>query len=386
MVVRRVIMCRTRPVLEFDYDVTSGKAVGSGKILDLQRLPLELIAHGKPAVYASRIDAWWRDRAIPSTRDGIHTVLQVLGLPSTTALLNRSRGLSLSDQYWVKDADSDERWEDVNFFHNPFDEELGHTLLTSFSSSRDVDFDVPDSSTGGDLPKRWTVLPDGRRALVKAGRSQQEPVNEVIADGLCARLGIEAVPYWLGEQDNRLVSLCADMLGDREELVSAWPLLQSVKERNGLSAKDQWLEAAQSFGCPTESIQRATDDWLVIDWLMRNVDRHYNNFGLIRDIETLEIRPAPIFDTGTSLWTGELHVDNRDYYARPFYRALNKPTARRQLGLVSDWSRYDFDALAGWPEEVADILVCQAALSASRADAIGDALKTKIETAKRYQA
>ena len=49
---RRIIMCRRHPVLAFDYDPSSGKAVGSGRILDCSRLPLELISHGKPAIYA----------------------------------------------------------------------------------------------------------------------------------------------------------------------------------------------------------------------------------------------------------------------------------------------------------------------------------------------
>ncbi|MBT1173167.1 hypothetical protein JS528_07345 [Bifidobacterium sp. MA2] len=79
---RRVIMCRTRPVLEFDYDRRSSYAVGVGTIIDHARLPLELITHGKDAVYARRIDAWWSHRAIPTTRDGIRRALDVMGIPN----------------------------------------------------------------------------------------------------------------------------------------------------------------------------------------------------------------------------------------------------------------------------------------------------------------
>ena len=62
---------------------------------------------------------------------------------------------------------------------------------------------------------------------------------------------------------------------------------------------------------------------------MRNIDRHYNNFGLVRDVETLRVRPAPLFDTGASLWCGELAIDNRDYKAKPFY-ATYKDVYKRQ--------------------------------------------------------
>ena len=77
---RRIIMCRRHPVLAFDDDPSSGKAVGSGRILDCSRLPLELISHGKPAIYAKSIDAWWRRRAIPPTRDGIRGILDSMGI------------------------------------------------------------------------------------------------------------------------------------------------------------------------------------------------------------------------------------------------------------------------------------------------------------------
>ena len=162
---RRIIMCRRHPVLAFDYDPSSGKAVGSGRILDCSRLPLELISHGKPAIYAKSIDAWWRRRAIPPTRDGIRGILDSMGIRSAVELLNRSHGLSLSDQYWVKPESSDLEWDTVNFFTNPFDEELGRTLLTARSSSHRFSLNAPDASTGGDLPKRWTIAGDGTRIL-----------------------------------------------------------------------------------------------------------------------------------------------------------------------------------------------------------------------------
>ena len=42
---------------------------------------------------------------------------------------------------------------------------------------------------------------------------------------------------------------------------------------------------------------------IVLDFLIGNEDRHFNNFGLIRNAVTLEwIGVAPIFDCGTSLW------------------------------------------------------------------------------------
>ena len=42
---------------------------------------------------------------------------------------------------------------------------------------------------------------------------------------------------------------------------------------------------------------------IVLDFIIANEDRHFNNFGLVRNAVTLEwIGAAPIFDCGTSLW------------------------------------------------------------------------------------
>ncbi|KFI41918.1 HipA domain-containing protein [Bifidobacterium biavatii] len=381
---QRLIMCREHPVVLFDYDRRTGHAAGVGTVLDRERLPLELITHGKEALFARQIDGWWTHRAIPSTRDGIRRVLDVMGVRSTVELLNKSLGLSLSDQYWVKPADSNIQWGQVNFFHNPFDEDLGRLLLTSYSSSHVFSFNAPDASTGGDLPKRWTIRPaDGMRVLIKGGRTGQEPVNEVIASRLADRLGIPSVKYSLGEYDNRLVCSCAEMLGDSEELVSAWQLLGSVKRNNRLSMRDQWEHCSVMFGCDRESIRNATDDWLLVDYLMRNTDRHYNNFGVIRDVETMQVRPAPLFDTGASLWCGELHIDNRDYKTKPFYATYKTPTARRQLHLVSSWERYDLHALSDWPDEVAHRLSLTGMIGPARIDAICCTLRQRIEDVNR---
>ncbi|MDU3798994.1 MAG: toxin HipA [Bifidobacterium breve] len=325
---RKLIMCGDHPVLAFEYDPESGRACSSGEVLDHDRLPLEFTTHGKSALYAKRIDEWWRSRAIPSTRDGIRRVLESLGAASTGELLDRTYGLSLSDQYWVRREDDPVEWKDVNFFDNPFDEALGEILLTSYSSSHDISLNVPDVSTGGDLPKRWTIdRATGRRLLVKSGRTGQEPMNEVIASRLCMRLGVPAVRYSLARNGNRLVSTCADMLSNHEELVSAWQVLQNI--------------------------------------------------------ETLAVRPAPIYDTGASLWSGELDVDDRDWFAKPFYSATGRPSALRQLKLVEDWGRFDLDALSGWPDEVAHELSRMRMFAPERLDAIRVQLVKRIGMLRR---
>ena len=59
---------------------------------------------------------------------------------------------------------------------------------------------------------------------------------------------------------------------------------------------------------------------LVFDALIYNEDRHFGNFGLLRNNHTGEIiAPAPIFDNGLSLFNYAMPDDfkNLSAYARP---------------------------------------------------------------------
>ena len=45
---------------------------------------------------------WWKDRAIPKTRNGAKSALQRLGYESTNSALIDNLALSLSDCYWIQ--------------------------------------------------------------------------------------------------------------------------------------------------------------------------------------------------------------------------------------------------------------------------------------------
>lgn len=93
----------------------------------------------------------------------------------------------------------------------------------------------------------------------------------------------------------------------------------------------------------------------ILDFLIMNDDRHLNNFGIIRDVNTLKwIGVAPIFDNGQSLNVihysdEELHVasEGRFFYEiKPFDEIIK---------VVKDIKRIDIDALDGivcWFDEL----------------------------------
>ena len=128
----------------------------------------------------------------------------------------------------------------------------------------------------------------------------QQPFNEVAATIVARRLGIPHVPYTLLWDDGVPYSVCEDFITPDTELVTAWRVMRFVKKDNSTSVYRHYLNCCDALGAP--GVERAVDQMIVLDYLIANEDRHQNNFGLIRDANTLEwIGAAPIFDSGSSL-------------------------------------------------------------------------------------
>lgn len=167
------------------------------------------------------LNTWWSHRSIPASRDNLQPFLSQSGLETPAALVVATRGLSLSDCYWIRPVGSDLRWDDVNCYDNDFSEDLGRSLFGE-DIAVDISLKTPDASTDGRLKKRWSVM-DGSRFLIKAGSPpfHQEPYNETIASEIMRRLGIDGVDYRVDHSDRDPVSICRDFADPDNEFVSA---------------------------------------------------------------------------------------------------------------------------------------------------------------------
>ena len=292
-----------------------------------------------------RLIEWWGSRRIPDSRPGIEKNLKALSLSSTRELTEYNHGLSLSDQYWMKDCDDETRWQDINFFNNPFDDRVGKLLfggMTNASESRgnilqtqEYDLHVPDNTSDGNLPKRWAIL-GGIRSLIKGGSFlEQEPYNEIIACDLYSRLldSHEFVPYRLFEDSGAICSLCPNMLSDEEEYVPALYVDRLLPYREGEGSYEHYIRCCEHLGIADAEV--CLSKMLACDYLLANFDRHYRNFGIIRNVESLECRMAPLFDSGSSLWCNKrtLSEGSLAYTSLPF---VGDPLL--QVKLVRDYS------------------------------------------------
>ena len=78
-----------------------------------------------------------------------------------------------------------------------------------------------------------------------------------------------------------------------------------------------------------EQIEKQICEMLVVDSIVANTDRHFNNFGFLRNADTLEWEGlAPVFDTGTSMFHDSSIYDLKNGIAAIPYKVVAKPFAK----------------------------------------------------------
>ena len=279
------------------------------EIYNIEYAPLAVFnaSKNRSSSLTKTVNDWFRSRGIPSWRKDLEKLLDKLGVSSSVELLNKYYGLSLSDQYWLKDVNSAVKWDDINFFTNDFEYEayLDASLDSSSKSIVSLDkniFKSPNNTTDGMLQKGW-IIESGKRVLVKGTytSNKEEPINEYLASQICKRLGFDYCNYEVEWSDKtKLISKCNDFINENEELISAYDIYNSEKKPNNISDYEFYIQILEKHNVP--NARENMENLFILDYLMLNNDRHLKNFGIIRNVNTLKWeKVAPIFDTGESM-------------------------------------------------------------------------------------
>ena len=376
-------MCRDRELLDFEVDPRTG-IVESVRVLVEACLAsgpkaLPFVGVGEVAgSLESDVQHLLRRRALAQRRPDLPMILEAMGVESPTELAVLSRGCSLADQFWYRPMGSTLRWSDVNFFDNDFSDDIGDLLFGTNVKNSGFDLSSPDNTSDGNLKKRWKII-DGKRCLLKSGSNpySQQTFNEVIASKIMERLGIDHVPYSVTWINDEPYSVCEDFVTKDAELISAWRVLQLRTKANHESEYLHYVNICRELGI---DIVSSLDKMIVLDYIIANEDRHFNNFGLLRDANTLEwIGAAPIFDSGTSLWYDRLtsRIPINGVNCKPF-----KKTHGEQLKLVSSLEWFEASKLDGIEDEILEVFSDDKAaqyIDTERAKTIAAEVRNRIE-------
>lgn len=144
-------------LISFDIDNKLGFTITDVKVLTNNKeiLPVKL----QNKVSAELIEDFIKSRIIPKNRAFVQTILESAGLNinDRKAIIDVSKGLSLTDSYWIV-QDNNLKFKDYNLFDNDFSKILSLIAFTGYSSKISELITSPEFTTNGMLPKAWRKI------------------------------------------------------------------------------------------------------------------------------------------------------------------------------------------------------------------------------------
>jgi len=256
------------------------------------------------------IARWLKRRLIPKNRAFVKEILETLGVREgdTKGLIDICKGLSLNDSYWIVPENFDGIFAQYNLYENRFSEILSLVAYTGVGQSKEAFTTSPELTTNGMLPKGWRLMESDGIYLYKGGTSGaantgNEPYSEYYACQIAAAMGLNVVPYDLENWKGMLASKCKLFT----DIDTAFVPIGHIVRQGGLPA---CVDFYKTLG---ESAWESMCSMLVFDAVIYNEDRHFGNFGILRNNQTGEIMGmAPLFDHGLALFNYAMPSDFLD--------------------------------------------------------------------------
>lgn len=264
------------------------------------------------------IEAFLSGRVLDSSRTNARLLKKALGIHESKDeyVSLYAYGACIGDNYWFKPKHSKLHYKDVTFDSDAY-AELSlqgklHIAPKAFHLS-------PEVNTRGSLEKGWKKI-DGHWRLYKS-ETKQQAFSEIFASLLARRLGIPSVLY--GYEDPYVYSNNFAIETNFEPMVSY------------LGDNEDYGYVFSSLRPLGEKIQVAYLCLMRFDALVGNVDRHNENYGLMRDRRNGDIVSlSPNFDNNLCLlgYQDQLPSNPRsDSFMKLFLAFIKKEKAAKEL-------------------------------------------------------
>ena len=245
------------------------------------------------------IQRWLKHRTIPSNREMVEEILEALGLDvgDIKGIVDVCFALSLNDSYWVTPYNINRPFSFYNLYENRFNQTLSLIAYAGYGSIKQKFMTTPELTTGGMLRKAWRYKDEDGIWLYKSGtdgyaNAGNEPFSEFYASQIAEKMGLNAVHYELERWCHILASKCRLFT----DINTSYIPIGSIVTTGGIDACIDFYKAQG------DEFYQQLASMLCFDAIILNEDRHFGNFGVLRDNHTGEIvAPAPIFDNGLSL-------------------------------------------------------------------------------------
>ena len=145
------------------------------------------------------------------------------------------------------------------------------------------------------------------------------------------------------------------MSNENQEIITAYEIFNSKKQDNNTNDFNHYIKILNENGI--NDAKKRLQDMFLIDYIVMNMDRHMKNFGIIRNVETLEWeKVTPIFDTGECMQCDKLlnEINFKEGKCK-FFSNTNKDISR--LLDYIDLNKYDFEELKEIPQMLREKLI-----------------------------
>lgn len=275
-------------------------SLGEAYIHDEQFMPYDLYLSDENDDFDVRINNitvfyhWCASRVLSLDRKFAKDIFNSLGVAQ--AVTDRDRAMislsyhcvSLTDVYWVKNADETILFSDINLYDHTLNDAVVELTLKGRQLTVTNTELAPDLSTHGLFPKAWIRTEDGFRLLKDGGEDVVE--KEILASTICQCFDIPQVKYRKHYYQNQLVS--------ESDIIT-------TKDRSMVS-KLSFEIYALNHDLDTIQICKELDPVTfygmnILDYLIGNTDRHPENWGFLIANDTNQwISLYPVMDFNQS--------------------------------------------------------------------------------------
>lgn len=326
-----ILMNKDTAVLEFSLDDMYLK------VLNNKLLPYELRDYIKttdPNDFKKSITDidvfkdFLASRVILLSRENAKTILNVAVLPQSLKTEQRLKivmachGLSMIDNFWIKDESDTRCFEDVNLRKNKLSDVCYDIAILGKNLSATSKELIPELSTLGMSPKCW-IRENDTVKLIKTDRLKglAGALAEIKASEILLHAGANVVKYDKVERDGLILSSSDCISTDDYSLVHA----SSIQDWCRHTDKD-FIE----FVC--NKFQTEFANMVVADYIVGNTDRHFENWGFLVDNENNIKAFAPLYDFDLSLL-----IDSTD---GDLDNLIYEPTGKKYSDGIIEYSKY----------------------------------------------
>lgn len=231
---------------------------------------------------------WLEGRAVDAHRTNSRLLKKVLRISKKDDVdtVLSAHAVTITDRYWFRTAEQSHlSWDEVRFKENLF----ANLALCGDPNCFDMDpAPTPELTNTGSYEKCWK-REDDAWWLYKS-ENELEQFSEIFVSNLGGKLGFNMASYELDDgyikskdftyDASLMLEPMSALMGDNEDYNENFNLLYQLSP-----------EIAQDY-----------IKLIYMDTICKNMDRHTNNYGLLRDVQTGKVLSlAPNFDNNISL-------------------------------------------------------------------------------------